>query len=54
MQAETAQRHVTPPALVAIGGMFALASSLGIGRFVYTPILPAMAASLGLGPARPG
>ena len=42
------------PIWLAIGGLVALAAAMGIGRFVYTPILPLMVEALDLTRAQAG
>lgn len=45
--------QITPLA-TAFGGLLALAGAMGIGRFVYTPILPFMTEGVPLSPAEGG
>jgi len=40
--------------LLALGGLIAMASGMGLGRFLYTPVLPMMAEGAGLTPSSAG
>ncbi len=53
----TAPRVAGPriaPRQLALGGLVALAAAMGIGRFIYTPILPPMAEGLALSKGEAG
>jgi predicted MFS family arabinose efflux permease len=47
-------RPYPPYLLPLLGGILALAAAMGIGRFAYTPLLPAMQQAAGLDPTQAG
>src|SRR6195256_5347928 len=54
-EAQSAARAMNKsPLPIAFGGLLAMAAGIGIGRFVYTPILPPMVEALSLTKAQAG
>jgi predicted MFS family arabinose efflux permease len=47
-------RPLPPQLLPVLAGILALAAAMGIGRFAYTPLLPAMQEAAGLDPTQAG
>src|SRR5918997_911585 len=47
-------RPLPPQLLPLLGGILALAAAMGIGRFAYTPLLPAMQEAAGFDPTQAG
>ena len=47
-------RLFSPRLLPLLGGILTLAAAMGVGRFAYTPLLPAMQKAAGLDPTQAG